>query len=141
MVEEYNEYDSTDGTTDSKFNMAVALLERVNILFYKLEEALCKKELERALSFLKTINNEVDCFFSSTEKKEIEEIEEKIDVVLNNINIDQTYLSYCGKFVFKKYPNERKEVNILLIELNRKIRKLMFKHKLLMPPSSDTALF
>jgi len=28
MVEEYNEYDSTDGTTDSKFNMAVALLER-----------------------------------------------------------------------------------------------------------------
>ncbi len=78
MVEEYNEYDSTDGTTDSKFNMAVALLERVNILFYKLEEALCKKELERALSFLKTINNEVDCFFSSTEKKKLKKLKKRL---------------------------------------------------------------
>lgn len=125
------------------FNMALALLQRVDSLFYMLEERLIKGEFFGAREILSAILNEIDFCLNDTERKEIEDLEKKIDDVLLKINIDETYNVDVAGIIrsFFRYPQGRLQMKKLLIELNRKLRRCMNNHNLIMPPESESSLF
>ncbi len=138
MEENYGEYNPNE-ERESKFNMAVAMLQRVDTLFYKLEESMMLRELTASRMILSSIINEVDCFFTDKEREEIKVVENKIDTILNKFPVEKRYPS--NNYWMFSYPNERSDVTLLLIELNRLIRQHMFTHNLISPPKEDSALF
>jgi len=122
------------------FNMALALLKRIDGSFYELEYDLIKGNLVSSWRILISINNEIECFLSEAEITNLKEIEEKINKIINSIgNIDEV-CNYHGHLTFSNVE-QRNILYPLLVDYNRKLRKCMHSHNMMIPPESESGLF
>jgi len=130
------------GNEEEKFNMGLALLQRINELFYIYTSYILSGKLLPSSKVLKLICAEVDFCLKPDERDNIEEKLKTIKkYVENNPEIDSTYIiRKSGKIIYN-LPNERKQLEEWLDENYCLIRQLMKKHGLLMPQRGESRMF
>lgn len=129
---------------EAKFNFGLALLKRIDMEFTALEENLAYGNLQQSKNIVDCLFDELDAFLDDAERDKLNTISKDIDAKIDAMsNIDETITSKQNGMVITKYvfPNQRKEVKPMIINMNREIRRIMKSKGLLMPAKDESALF
>ena len=119
----------------AEFNNAFAFLERLNNMETLIEINLMRWELRDCFAVLESYENELAFCFKSNEQEEIDKMKQKIIKYFNKYS----QLGW-GKSKGIAYA-ETGTVRILLIELNKCLRKIKYKAGMGMPKKGESKLF
>ena len=130
------DYNPSPMEEDAKFNMGLAILERINGFHNAVASNLMTWNLMDAFFSLEYIETEIEFKLKDDEKKELKEIKEKIVEMFNTYN-------HIGEVVNNKpkFPMQSGELRTLLVLFDRSLRKYLNKYGFMMPAKGESRLF
>lgn len=132
------------GGEEAKFNMGLALLQRINELFYMYDGQIISGKLIQASETLELVYDEIDFTLDAKEKEFVQKQEKFLrEFIKKNPRLDETkvILKDGMRNIFFIFPGERNLFKINLRIFVRLLKKLMKDHGLLMPKRGEQDLF